>query len=96
MVCSQREIDANNTYFLLETNYDHGSPPPRFDNRRDPGRLCMEQLTPAGFNVSGLYNVLSAVPNLNRLTTFTMVAHARTGRYEAYRQICTELDCPLF
>ena len=87
---------ANGTFFLLQTNYDHGKPPPAFDNRRDPGRLCMEQLTPSGFSFNGLYNVLNAVPNLNRLTTFTTLMHARSGSYEAYRQICIGLKCPLF
>lgn len=54
---------------------------------------------PSGFNISALYNVLSATPNLNKLTTFTTLMHSKSGRFEAYRQFCVDSashKCPLF
>ena len=89
------EIRQNNTYFLVETNYDRTGPAPPSDDRRDPAVLCLKELTPAKYNFNGLYNVLEATPNLNRLTTFTALMHAKTGRYETYREFCVGLRCPL-
>jgi len=90
------EIAQNGTFFLLQTNYDRTGPAPPFDDRRDPGVLCMEQLGQAGTNFNGLFNVLSAMPNLNRLTTFSTLMHTETADFEAYRQQCDHPLCPLF
>ena len=90
------EIAQNQTYFLLQTNYDRTGPAPKFDDRRDPGVQCMRELGRAGTNFNGLFNVLSAMPNLNRLTTFSTLMHTETGDFEAYRQQCDHPLCPLF
>jgi acid ceramidase len=84
--------------FLVETNYDHWKSPPKFDNRRDPCVDCLNQRVAAGgfSGFSDLYNVLSAKPNLNRLTTYTTLMHSKTGDLEAYRQHCKGLNCPLW
>ena len=50
---------------------------------------------PRGYNFEGLYNVLSATPNLNRLTVYTSLFHAASGQLEAYRQLCEGWRCPL-
>ena len=83
--------------FLVQTNYDRLGPPPKFDNRRDPAIDCMEHHLggPSGYSFEGLYNVLSARPNLNMLTTYTTLMHPRTGSLEAYRQACVGWQCPL-
>ncbi len=31
-------------WYLLETNYDHWEPAPFFDDRRDAGDFCMDQM----------------------------------------------------
>lgn len=36
----------NQTFFILQTNYDHWVQPPFFDDRRGPGIACMEELGP--------------------------------------------------
>merc|ERR1712070_1360661 len=89
------QIAQNDTYFLVETNYDRTGPAPSSDDRRDPAMLCMKDLTPSKYDFNGLYNVLNAVPNLNRLTVFTTLMDAKKGRYEAYREYCVGLKCPL-
>jgi acid ceramidase len=89
------EIKQNNTFFLVETNYDRTGPAPSGDDRRDPAIKCLDELTPKGYDFKGTYNVLSAIPNLNRLTLFTTLMHAKEGAFEAYRQYCQGLDCPL-
>ena len=89
-------VAANNTYFLVQTNYDHNEAPPPFDNRRDPAKLCMAELGRSKYDFKGLYNVLEAKPNLNDLTAYTTLMHSATGRFEAYREFCKGVDCPLF
>mmetsp|Transcript_3544 Transcript_3544/g.5640 ORF Transcript_3544/g.5640 Transcript_3544/m.5640 type:complete len:403 (+) Transcript_3544:50-1258(+) len=77
------------SFFVLETNYDNWKPAPFFDDRRNPAKECLNQLTPKGINgFTGLYNVLSAKPNLNKLTTYTTLMNVKTGAFEAYRQHC--------
>ena len=55
---------------------DHWADVLPFDDRRSPAYDCMRTRLggPSGYNASGLYNVLSATPNLNRLTVFTTLA----------------------
>jgi len=88
------------THYLVQTNYDgdaDGSKPPsKIDNRRDPAKLCMKEIGPAGTNFTSIFNLLSSTPNLNRLTAFTTLMHVKTGQLETYRQQCDTLDCPLF
>merc|ERR1711968_427659 len=79
----------NGSYYVLETNYDNWKPVPFFDDRRSPARACMDQMGAPGLNgFEGLYNMLSAKPNTNKLTTFTTLMHVKSGKYEAYRQQC--------
>ena len=88
-------------HFLLETNYDHWSAVSPIDDRRSPAYDCLRKRLggPPGYNATGLFNVLSAVPNLNKLTVFTTLMQSDEGRFEAYRQFCVssaKRRCPLF
>lgn len=85
--------DAN-PWFLLQTNYDHWTQPPFFDNRRDPAVDCMQrEVGAADISLETLYNVLHAHPNRNRLTTYTTLMSATTGHIESSRQYCEEQGC---
>lgn len=90
----------NGSHYLVQTNYDgdaDGShPASKIDDRRDPAKLCMKALGPEGTNFTGLYNLLSSTPNLNRLTAYTTLMSVKTGELEAYHQRCDTRDCPLF
>ena len=96
-------LNASQTdgWFRLETNYDHWGKVLPIDDRRTPAYDCMRTRLggSSGYNATGLYNVLSATPNLNKLTVFTTLMHAEAGRFEAYRQFCEDSAtrrCPLF
>ena len=79
----------NGSYFVLETNYDHWKKAPFFDDRRTPGMDCMENIGQANFNgFEDLWKVLSAGPNLNRLTSYTWLAHPLTGEFVSYKRRC--------
>jgi len=82
--------------FVVQTNYDNWKSPPWFDDRRIPAIDCMEQLTPSGTNLPGLFNVLSAKPNLNRLTTFTVLIDVMEDSYNSYKQRCAHEGCTLW
>lgn len=76
------------SYYVLQTNYDRTKPPPAYDDRRYPGMNCMDKVGQAGITYSTLWDVLSSNPNMNGLTTFTMLMSAETGHWEAHKQQC--------
>ncbi|ESN94632.1 hypothetical protein HELRODRAFT_69189, partial [Helobdella robusta] len=78
----------NSTFYLLETNYDHWSKPPFYDDRRSVGRKCMDGLTKKNVGFLGLFDVLSSKPVLNKLTTYTTLMQVSSGRMESYIQYC--------
>eukprot|EP00042_Codosiga_hollandica_P045082 m.453245 g.453245 ORF g.453245 m.453245 type:complete len:399 (+) comp56932_c0_seq2:71-1267(+) len=80
---------TNGSFFLLQTNYDHWKPAPFFDDRSGPGTLCMKELGQSNVAFPGLFDVLSAQPNLNQLTTYTALIQVSTGEFQSYIQ-----DCP--
>ncbi|XP_060564846.1 N-acylethanolamine-hydrolyzing acid amidase-like [Ruditapes philippinarum] len=56
---------ANGRWFLVETNYDHWTPPPPNDNRRDPAIKAISSLGQANITVMNLFNVMSTPKVLN-------------------------------
>ena len=90
----------NDTFFVLQTNYDRWKEPLFIDDRRGPGRACMKQMGDGNISIASLFNVLSGVPTLNRLTTFSVMMSAGGGaQYEAYQQHCEvdhRLTCAFF
>jgi len=89
----QNDTDQN-PWYVLETNYDHWTQPPWFDDRRYPAEACMNELGPENIAIPTLFNVLNGIPNRNRLTTYTSLMVCETGYLDAYKQYCDELDCP--
>ena len=89
----------NDTFFVLQTNYDRWKKPLFIDDRRGPGRACMKQMGDGNISGASLFNVLSGVPTLNRLTTFSVMMSPARGLYEAYEQHCEidhRLTCAFF
>jgi len=86
---------ANTTsrWYVLQTNYDHWDAPPFFDDRRTPGMHCMDQLAQKNAGIEGLFNVLSSIPVLNKLTAYAALMHAKSGTMESYLQKCEPIDC---
>ena len=77
----------------METNYDHWVDAPFFDDRRGPAKACLAEVGPRNVNFESLYNVLSAQPNLNLLTTYTTLMNVKEGKFEAYKQACDTHPC---
>ncbi len=86
----ERAIDTqwlgfNNSWFLVETNYDHWEPPPREDNRRDPAIKAMDSMGRKNVGEAGLFGVLSTYPVLREATTYTTIMSAASpGLYQSW------------
>lgn len=83
----------NTNFYVIETNYDHWVNPPFFDDRRHPAEACLAQIGQANVEFDTLFNLLSAEPNLNLLTTYTTLMNVAEGRFEAYVQQCDTHPC---
>lgn len=84
------EMSKAGGWFILETNYDHWKKPLFVDDRRTPANTCMKKLGQKRLSVGGIFNVLSTIPVLNKLTTYTTVMQAETGHVETYVQKCED------
>ncbi|CAB3999107.1 Hypothetical predicted protein [Paramuricea clavata] len=77
-------------WYLLQTNYDHWKNPLIIDDRRTPGNKCMEEMTQKNVGFEGIFNVLSTIPVLNKLTSYTAMMHVNTGEVISYRRYCRD------
>lgn len=84
------EMDAGSEYgwYILQTNYDPGTPPLYLDDRDTPGNKCMRTLTQKNVGFKGLYNVLSSRTSLNKLTTYTVLMSTSNNAFETHLQSC--------
>lgn len=83
-------LTMENGWYVLQTNYDHWNKPPFFDDRRTPAIKCLNKMTQRNASFAGLFNVLSTQPNLNKLTAYTSLMEAKTGKLETYFQYCND------
>ncbi|CAH1777606.1 unnamed protein product, partial [Owenia fusiformis] len=79
-----------NSWYILETNYDHWKKPMFLDDRRTPANKCMQKLTQKGMGIAGIYDVLSSKPVLNKLTTYTALMQVDSGHLECWLQYCPD------
>lgn len=54
------------SWFLIETNYDHWTQPPANDDRRDPGIKYMQGKTQKNMGYEALADVMSSQPVCNK------------------------------
>ncbi|XP_042652307.1 N-acylethanolamine-hydrolyzing acid amidase isoform X3 [Tyto alba] len=63
-------------WFRVETNYDHWTTPPPFDDRRTPAIKALNATGQQNMNFDALFKVLSVKPVLNNNTVYTTVMSA--------------------
>lgn len=81
-------------YYVLQTNYDHWEAPPKIDDRETAAYDCMDNYIGAeDISKESIYNMLAAMPNRNRLTTYTAIMDCVEGTVEATLQYCYENAC---
>eukprot|EP01064_Diplonema_japonicum_P008687 TRINITY_DN160_c3_g1_i1.p1 TRINITY_DN160_c3_g1~~TRINITY_DN160_c3_g1_i1.p1 ORF type:complete len:442 (+),score=106.14 TRINITY_DN160_c3_g1_i1:70-1326(+) len=72
-----------NGWWRLETNYDHWSPVPVGDNRRQPGNAHVQAVGRAGMNYSSMYGIMVEWPTFNTHTDHTAVFVVADDYYNA-------------
>lgn len=77
---------------VVQTNWDYNKDP-WYDNRRSPAEHCLQERYNRNITFEGMFSVLAAHPNRNRLTTHTALMSAETGDCEAYIQFCNDTLC---
>jgi hypothetical protein len=79
------DLATGTSFFVLQTNYDHGTAPPSYDDRRTPGIAHMMALGLGGVGFEGVFSVLTEWPTFNHHTDFTATYSARdTSHYQTY------------
>ncbi|XP_069043503.1 N-acylethanolamine-hydrolyzing acid amidase-like [Lepisosteus oculatus] len=84
----------NGQWYRVETNYDHWTTPPPFDDRRTPAIKALNATGQAHINMDTLYEVLSVKPVCNMLTIYTTVMSAAfPEKYRTVvRQVCSQAN----
>jgi len=91
------DAPAGEKFYVLETNYDHWERVPKIDDRQSASEDCMDHyVTANGVSKEAIYNVLHAMPNRNRLTTYTALMDVAEGTIEASLQYCYDPECTLW
>jgi hypothetical protein len=86
---------VNNTWFVIETNYDHWEPAPWFDNRVYYATQAMLALGPQQVTLPGMLNdVLSLKPVLNKMTTYSILMRSANNSLTLYGRYCND-PCPM-
>jgi len=81
-------------FYVLQTNYDHWEEPPKIDDRQTAAYDCMDNyITKDGVSKDSIYSMLAAMPNRNRLTTYTAIMDCAEGTVQATLQYCYENNC---
>ena len=76
-------INASETFYRLETNYDRLEPVPTADDRRTPGNAHMDALGQAGVDAAGMLGVMKQWPTFNHHTDYTGVFSAANNIYNS-------------
>jgi len=81
-------LNAPSRWFEVQTNYDHWTQPPWFDDRVDPANDAMNAIGQQAISLDGLFTVLTTKPIFNLQTTYTILSCPATGEYRAYTRYC--------
>ena len=85
--------DGNESFFLVQTNYDQPGPDPTSDARRTKAEETMHSLgQDEGSTQLGVFAAVSTPPVLNEGTAYTAIMRAATGELHAFVRDSTA--CP--
>lgn len=75
-------------WFEVQTNYDHWTNPPWFDDRVKPANAAMNAVGQENWSLETALEVLSVKPVLNLQSTFTMLALPADSSYTSLMRNC--------
>uniref|UniRef100_A0A8C5RVI6 N-acylethanolamine-hydrolyzing acid amidase n=1 Tax=Laticauda laticaudata TaxID=8630 RepID=A0A8C5RVI6_LATLA len=75
----------NGAWYRVETNYDHWTNPPPYDDRRTPAIKALNATGQEHINLNSLFKVFSTKPVLNKLTIYTtLMSNADPDKYQTF------------
>jgi len=80
-------------WYLVQTNYDHWTKAPWYDNRIDPANKGMIAIGPNKVNLDSMFGVLSIKPVFNLMTTYSILSCPADSIYRSYSRWCP-FPCP--
>jgi len=85
-----KTLAATNDSWILQTNSDHWTEAPNWDDRRTPANHCMREKSTGNSTISleKIFDVLSTKPILNLGTTFTSLMDVKSGKLESFSRTC--------
>jgi len=87
-------INYPNEWFLVQTNYDHWTEAPWYDDRIDPGVKGMKAIGMKNLTLDSMFSVLSTKPIFNLMTTYSILSCPADSIYKSYTRWC-KFPCPL-
>eukprot|EP01130_Rhizamoeba_saxonica_P011006 TRINITY_DN4550_c0_g1_i2.p1 TRINITY_DN4550_c0_g1~~TRINITY_DN4550_c0_g1_i2.p1 ORF type:complete len:276 (+),score=44.97 TRINITY_DN4550_c0_g1_i2:764-1591(+) len=84
---------SDDTWYVIETNFDRWEEPPWYDNRRYYANNAMHEMGRNGISFPHLQDVLSVKPVLNRLTTYSSLISPKDNYFEIKGRFCNA-PCP--
>lgn len=66
-------LNDTDSWYILETNYDHWLPPPSDDDRQTPGMKALNSTTQANINYETVFDVLSINPVCNKCVFISVI-----------------------
>jgi len=81
-------LDAPSRWFEVQTNYDHWTSPPWYDDRVIPAENGMKAMGQVNMTLDAMLEVLSIKPVLNLQTTYSILACPADSTYMSYIRYC--------
>jgi hypothetical protein len=87
-------VSSPETWYILQTNYDHWLPAPWYDDRADPGNALMTAMGQKAVTLPNIYaNTLSVKPVMNMMTIMTVTMSVDLNVLNATVRTCSD-PCP--
>jgi len=81
-------LDSPSRWFEVQTNYDHWTKAPWFDDRVTPANQGMNHMGQEKLTIQGMFDVLSTKPVFNIQTTYSILSIPATGFYQSFARYC--------
>jgi len=81
-------LDSPSRWFVVQSNYDHWTPMPWYDDRVDPANDVLNNFGQKGFTLDKMMQVISTKPVLNIQTVHSILACPATGEFSSWLRYC--------
>jgi len=82
------QLNSPSRWFEVQSNYDHWTPMPWYDDRVDPANNVITSFGQQGIDLNKMMQVLTTKPVLNIETVHSILACPATGEFSALIRYC--------